>query len=120
MNNEETFDWKEAAKLWTEGKRLEVKQNYSYEWKPLVIDESASFYSFYSYRLRPEPVEPVKWGKVAYWDKDNKRWCLSASAYKGAKHYNKTNMRNETAAFFPARFDSEGYLIIPDEFKGLK
>lgn len=124
MSNEETFDWKQAAKLWTEGKRLEVKQNYSCEWKPLVIDESASFYSFYSYRLRTEPVVQAKWARGVRWCAMYKTWFITPGTFNSAKHFIESSGGIDEIdvkkCFWPARFDSEGYLIIPEEFKGLK
>lgn len=54
--NEETFDWKQAAKYWGEGNSIQYKNDSSMEWEDIKEQSYACFEKDFSYRLRPEPV----------------------------------------------------------------
>lgn len=66
MNNEETFDWKTAAKYWAEGKDIEWNNCGSWVGKELSVDrDSIQFCAGTLYRLRPEPVKSKGWIIIA-------------------------------------------------------
>lgn len=109
----ETFDCKTAAKHWSEGKIIEWSYSGKNEWKEVSAKTVTFYKEGIDYRLRTEPVEPVRWARGAYYRVD--QWFVSDELYSSFAEMKK-GYPNQTA-FFPARFDSEGFLIIPPEFQ---
>lgn len=121
--NEETFDWKTAAKYWAEGKgdKLECQHVSNFSWIPVIGDlenraSSVVFIKDLKYRLRPKPVEFTDWFHIAYWN--GKRWAFSDELYKSTEDF--IVSRNNHLCFISPKMDCTGRLIIPNEFKHLK
>lgn len=65
--------------------------------------------------LYEEPTPEVKWAPAAVRLKGGV-WCSTYSLYKSFEDA-ENHMASECDVVWPARFDAEGYLIVPEEFK---
>lgn len=119
--NQETFGWREAANHWSQG--IDIQWSYigEHSWKDFT-DRKVTFYrEGIVYRLRPEPVEPVKWARGAYWIESVRHWVVSEVAFNSIVKFRSFHgLANGSYDIFPAKFDSEGFLIVPPEFQHLK
>lgn len=112
--NQETFGWREAANHWSQG--IDIQWSYigEHSWKDFT-DRKVTFYrEGIVYRLRPEPIEPVKWARGAY--SDGISWVITGRLYSSMEDFKEQckDWGNIGKAIWPARFDSDGFLITPE------
>lgn len=119
--NEEILDWKQAAKAWGEGKKIEWLCTTHTSGSPVWEDKEdlesphgCTWYQSAKYRIKAEPVVPVKWAMGAYFQ--DGWWYVTKSLYPSLTRFKESFPQN---SFWPAGGDDQGFLIIPKEFQHL-
>lgn len=91
-----------------------VGQNRFFFWNSRDRKEDAAIIDS-DWCLYEEPKPEVKWAPAAVRPKGG-FWFSTYSLYKNFEDA-KNHIAQECVVVWPARFDAEGYLIVPEEFK---